>query len=164
MIFKHGELFCGPGGLMLGAIRAKVESKGLVYSIEHAFGTDIDPWACETYAHNICNGEKDFVFCQDIKTLNLNSLPDIDSLAFGFPCNDFSVVGEQKGLNGSYGPLYKYGIKVLNIKKPKFFVAENVRGIRSEKEGITFKKIIEDMELSGKRGYELTSHLYKFKE
>ena len=37
------------------------------------------------------------------------------ALAFGFPCNDYSVVGEQKGMNGVYGPLYSYGVKVLNF-------------------------------------------------
>jgi len=36
-------------------------------------------------------------------------------LAFGFPCNDFSVVGEQKGINGVYRPLYTCGLKALRI-------------------------------------------------
>ena len=38
-------------------------------------------------------------------------------MAFGFPCNDFSVVGEQKGFDGVYGPLYTYGVKVLKKYK-----------------------------------------------
>jgi DNA (cytosine-5)-methyltransferase 1 len=43
----------------------------------------------------------------------LREISDIDALAFGFPCNDFSVVGEQKGMDGVYGPLYAYGIKAF---------------------------------------------------
>ena len=52
--------------------------------------------------------------------------------AFGFPCNDFSIVGEQKGFDGSFGPLYSYGVKVLQDKKPQWFLAENVGGLQSE--------------------------------
>ena len=43
----------------------------------------------------------------------MNQLSPIDALAFGFPCNDYSVVGEQKGMDGTFGPLYSYGIKAL---------------------------------------------------
>ena len=43
-------------------------------------------------------------------------MPNIDALAFGFPCNDFSVVGEQRGFNGQFGPLYSYGIQICKIE------------------------------------------------
>ena len=46
--------------------------------------------------------------------MTLNSLKKIDCLTFGFPCNDFSLVGKHKGFEGEFGPLYTYGIKVLN--------------------------------------------------
>ena len=52
-------------------------------------------------------------------------LKKIDELIFGFPCNDFSIVGKTLGLQGSYGPLYKAACKVLNFFEPKFFLAEN---------------------------------------
>ena len=45
------------------------------------------------------------VICEDVRKLDITSLGEIDALAFGFPCNDFSVVGEQKGFNGTFGPL-----------------------------------------------------------
>ena len=49
----------------------------------------------------------------------------------GFPCNDFSLVGQHKGMGGEFGPLYSYGVKVLErhvdlYKRPKWFLAENV--------------------------------------
>jgi len=84
-------------------------------------------------------------------------------LAFGFPCNDFSVVGEQKGFDGKFGPLYSYGVKAINIHNPKWFIAENVSGLQSANNGLAFKNILHDLENAGK-GYVLTPHLYKFEE
>lgn len=77
------------------------------------------------------------------KKIDIDSLESIDALAFGFPCNDFSVVGEQKGFNGEYGPLYTYGVKVLKKHKPQWFLAENVGGIRSANDGGALKKFLE---------------------
>jgi len=164
MIFKLGELFCGPGGLAYGAVKAKVKAKnGEEYMVQHAFANDIDPDACRTYTENIANGNDGHVYPGDIRKFDLKKLPSIDMLAFGFPCNDFSVVGEQKGINGKYGPLYRYGYEVLNIKKPKCFIGENVGGLKSADGGKTFNKILQYLSEAG-NGYELTVHLYKFEE
>ena len=113
-VFRLGELFCGPGGLAWGATNAKIENPE--YKIVHEWANDFDKSTCDTYFRNICKGDeskKSTVICQDVHTLNIENLSQIDALAFGFPCNDFSVVGEQKGFEGKYGPLYSYGIKVL---------------------------------------------------
>jgi DNA (cytosine-5)-methyltransferase 1 len=73
------------------------------------------------------------------------------------------LVGEQRGFDGKFGPLYTYGIKVINLFKPKFFVAENVGGIRSANKGLAFKKILGDLENAGD-GYNLSVNLYKCEE
>lgn len=91
----------------------------------------------------------------------LDELPPIDALAFGFPCNDFSVVGEQKGFNGTYGPLYSYGVHILKTHRPQWFLAENVGGLRSANEGKAFEKILDDLK---EAGYKIYPHLYKFEE
>jgi DNA (cytosine-5)-methyltransferase 1 len=88
----------------------------------------------------------------------------IDGFAYGFPCNDFSLVGEHKGINGNFGPLYRFGLPILDEFNPKFFIAENVGGIKSANEGKILSKIIEDLSGAGKYGYEITPHLYKFEE
>ena len=95
------------------------------------------------------------------KKMNMNKLAPIDALAFGFPCNDYSVVGEQKGMNGVYGPLYSYGVKALKKFKPQWFLAENVGGLRNANDGKAFSKILAELR---KAGYTLTPHLYKFEE
>jgi DNA (cytosine-5)-methyltransferase 1 len=162
-VFKLGELYCGPGGLALGSKWSRVEKDGHMYLIDHSWAVDYDKDSCDTYRKNICPDNPDSVLCQDTRSLDISSLPAIDAFAFGFPCNDFSIVGERNGFNGNFGPLYKYGVEVLNIFKPKFFVAENVGGIASSKEGNCFKKILEDLESAGNK-YDLSVHYYKLEE
>ena len=102
-----------------------------------------------------------FVICRDVRKLDISTLGEIDALAFGFPCNDFSVVGEQKGFNGTFGPLYQYGVNVLKMYKPQWFLAENVGGLASANEGGAFRAILKDLKDSGYRVYP---HLYKFEQ
>ena len=87
--FKLGELFCGPGGLALGATTAKIEDSD--YKIIHKWANDYDKDTCNTYTRNICPDDGESVICGDVRKLDIDSLGDIDALAFGFPCNDFSV-------------------------------------------------------------------------
>ena len=159
-IFRLGELFCGPGGIAYGAKAAKVDGANI--RIVHQWATDFDKNTCETYIRNICPNTQDSVICQDIRMLDftrLKELGDIDGLAFGFPCNDFSVVGEQKGINGNYGPLYTYGIKALKLFQPEWFLAENVGGLKSANNGKAFEKILKAMQ---EAGYRVYPNLYKF--
>jgi DNA (cytosine-5)-methyltransferase 1 len=158
MRFYLGELFCGPGGLGLGATTAGFLYKGEKFHVEHKWATDYDLDSCSTYRRNIA-GSNGSVIHEDVRKLDIGKLGSINSLAFGFPCNDFSIVGEQKGISGNYGPLYTYGIKALEIYKPLWFLAENVSGIRNSNEGNAFKMILNEME---RVGYRLYPHLYKF--
>lgn len=158
-IFRLGELFCGPGGIAYGATKATIADQN--YRIIHAWSNDYDNDTCKTYTKNICPQLPDSVICGDVRNLDIDSLGDIDALAFGFPCNDFSVVGEQKGFNGNFGPLYNYGIKVLHTYKPQWFLAENVGGLTSANEGSAFQVILNDLKNAG---YKIYPHLYRFED
>ncbi|MCP3027022.1 DNA cytosine methyltransferase [Halobacillus sp. A5] len=165
MIFQKGELFCGPGGLSLGASIPQIYDKnGELFSVQHKWANDIDGDTCSTFRHNLCPDNPDSVIEGNVRELDLESLGSIDAFAFGFPCNDFSIVGETKGMRGEYGPLYSYGVRVLNSHNPKWFMAENVGGLESANEGEAFLKILTDLESAGEYGYTLTPHLYKFQE
>ncbi|SCP98580.1 DNA cytosine methyltransferase [Anaerobium acetethylicum] len=157
--FRLGELFCGPGGLALGATTAKISNPD--YKIVHKWANDYDADTCKTYIRNICPDDEESVICGDVRKLDIDKLGDIDALAFGFPCNDFSVVGEQKGFDGVFGPLYTYGVNVLKRYKPLWFLAENVGGLKSANDGKAFKKIQLDLI---KAGYKIYPNLYKFEE
>lgn len=160
-MFRLGELFSGPGGLAYGAIHADIGVEE--FRIVHAWANDYDESTCRTYCHNICPDKPESVICGDVRKLDIshNTLSDIDALAFGFPCNDFSTVGEQKGFDGTYGPLYSYGVQVLKTFQPKWFLAENVSGLSSANKGGAFPKILTDLRAAG---YKIYPHKYKFEE
>lgn len=158
MEFKLGEFFCGPGGIALGAIQSKVKS----YSIKPDWASDYDLDTCRTYSKNIHRKEFESdpdVIHADVRQLDISKLKPCDGFAFGFPCNDFSIVGESKGLKGKFGPLYSYGVKYLRYHQPKWFVAENVGGLSSSNEGQALNIILKALKDSG---YEIYPHLYKF--
>lgn len=155
-IIKLGELFCGPGGIAYGAMKAKSSDGSL--KIEHTWANDYDKDACKTYIYNICPKSPETVHWCDVRDLDIDSLEKIDAFCYGFPCNSFSNVGEHKGLeNEKFGQLYWYGIEVLKKFQPKWFLAENVSGIRSAGSG-DFKIILNDMRNAG---YRLNVNLYK---
>ena len=159
-VFKMGELFCGPGGIACGAYRARSADGN--YTIEHAWASDFDPDTCETYTANICGGDSSTVYCEDVRDLDLEKLGPIDCFSYGFPCNSFSNVGEHQGLDDEkFGQLYTYGIKVLKRYRPKWFLAENVSGLKSAGAGGHFQTILQDMENAG---YVLVPHMYKFEQ
>lgn len=159
MIFRLGELFCGPGGIAWGAMNADIGDPQ--YKIIHQWANDYDASTCDTYRRNICPNAPQTVYHDDIRKFDMNKLAPIDALAFGFPCNDFSVVGEQKGMDGVYGPLYSYGVKALKKFNPQWFLAENVGGLRNANDGKAFTKILTELKDAG---YVITPHLYKFEE
>lgn len=159
MIFRLGELFCGPGGIGWGAINADIGNEE--YGIVHQWANDYDESTCETYRHNICPDAPATVYHGDIRKFDMTQLDPIDALAFGFPCNDYSAVGEKKGMDGTYGPLYSYGVKILKTFQPQWFLAENVGGLRTANEGTALEKILSELQGAG---YTITPHLYKFED
>ncbi|WP_457098964.1 DNA cytosine methyltransferase [Microbacterium sp. P5_E9] len=160
MEFAIGELFCGPGGIALGAHRAADEVDGV--TVRHAWASDYDRATCDTYLANIPGATNKTVIHEDVRKLDIAALAPIDGLAFGFPCNDFSLVGEQLGVNGTFGPLYQYGVAALDAHNPAWFVAENVGGLRSSNDGGALKMILSALRRAGEHGYRLYPHLYKF--
>ena len=159
MNYRLGELFCGPGGLAWGAIHARIQNPN--FRIVHQWANDYDLHTCETYRRNICPDPPESVYHGDIRTFDLTQLAPIDALAFGFPCNDYSIVGEQKGMDGTFGPLYSYGVQALNLFHPQWFLAENVGGLRTANEGKAFSRILKELR---EAGYRITPHLYQFED
>lgn len=162
--FKMGEFFSGPGGMALGA---QLAAKDLTYSGEgyvslvHQWANDFNPDTEATYRANI--RPKSFI-SGDVRKIDPESLIRVDGFAFGFPCNDFSTVGEHRGLKGEFGPLYKQGVDILKTHKPAWFVAENVTGLKSADEGRALHEILSAMAGAGEEGYDLVPHIYNFDE
>ena len=138
------SLFSGAGGLDLGLIRA---------GNEVVWANDIDENAAATYRKNIGA----HIVCADIKDVKMREIPDgADVVVGGFPCQGFSQANLLRDVDDSRNILYRFFRKVINAKKPKFFIAENVKGILSLGGGIAIKKILSDF---GKAGYVVEQHL-----
>uniref|UniRef100_UPI0040473983 DNA cytosine methyltransferase n=1 Tax=Polynucleobacter sp. TaxID=2029855 RepID=UPI0040473983 len=162
-----GELFSGPGGIAIGAELAnQTISKFSDTKFVHGWAVDYHDETVSTYRRNVEGATDKTAIVSDVRKITakqLAKISKIDGFAYGFPCNDFSLVGEHKGIDGDFGPLYSYGLPILDEFNPKFFIAENVGGIRSANEGKTLLKILDDLSNAGK-GYVITPHLYKFEE
>ena len=162
---RIGELYCGPGGFAVAAGSCSLEIERAPLTFEHVWASDYDSDTCHTYALNARRHSPDVqVICQDVHDLDIAALPTVEGLLYGFPCNDFSLVGETRGLDGKFGPLYRYGVDYLNEHDPLFVVAENVGGLSSANEGGALAKIVDDLAHAGSHGYQLTKHLYRFED
>jgi DNA (cytosine-5)-methyltransferase 1 len=164
-VFSVGEMYSGPGGIGTALNKTTLKSKSHDLSFEHSWATDYDADTCKTYKNNLLKDNPDAIsICADIKDVALNELPMTDGFLYGFPCNDFSLVGESKGLKGKFGALYKYGVEYIDYANPLFIFAENVSGISSANSGSAFTKILAELNNAGKFGYDLTVHHYKFED
>ncbi len=135
---KVVSLFSGAGGLDLGFIKA---------GHEIIWANDNFQDAVKTYRKNI----GDHIVCEDISKIPSESIPDHDILIGGFPCQGFSVANSNRGENDERNKLYLELLRVLVDKQPKFFLAENVKGILSLMHGKIFEMIISDFEKAGYR-------------
>lgn len=155
------EMFSGPGGIGVALNRVK-SSK---HFFEHIWATDYDPDTCRTYKANVLKHSPGAIcICEDIRRLNIDKLPPVQGFLYGFPCNDFSKVGESRGLDGKFGGLYSYGVKYIDRVNPLFFFAENVTGLSSANDGKGFEQILKALNHAGEFGYTITANLYKFEE
>lgn len=130
------SLFSGCGGLDLGLIQA---GNTIVWA------NDIDKDACATYRENI----GDHIVCDDIKNIDISSLPDADVVVGGFPCQGFSQANRLRTLDDDRNKLYRFFYNTILIKQPKFFIAENVKGILSLGKGTAIKQIVSEFETAG---------------
>jgi len=144
--FTVVSLFSGCGGLDLGFI-----NKGF----KVVWANDILPDAVATYKKNI--GEE--IVYGDITKIKSSEIPDnFDVLLGGFPCQGFSVANIKRSMKDERNFLYKEMLRIIQDKKPKYFVAENVKGLLSMHNGEVFKMIVNDFRSIG---YDVDSQLLK---
>ncbi|CAN5577416.1 DNA cytosine methyltransferase [soil metagenome] len=132
------SLFSGAGGLDLGLIKA---------GHQIIWANDIDLDSCETYKLNIGK----HIICKDISAVELSEIPNSDVIVGGFPCQGFSLANMLRAADDDRNKLYKQLYRVIKGKKPKYFIAENVRGILSLDNGNIIKQIVIDFAKAGYR-------------
>lgn len=135
--YKVVSLFSGAGGMDLGFINA---------GFEVVWANDFFKEATDTYKLNI----GDHVVHGDITQIESSEIPDNpDIIIGGFPCQGFSVANTKRSIEDKRNFLYKEMLRVIRDKKPKFFIAENVKGILSLEKGKVFQMIKSDFENLG---------------
>ncbi|WP_242836653.1 DNA cytosine methyltransferase [Clostridium sp. BNL1100] len=155
-VFTVVSLFSGCGGKDLG-FRGDFAVFGKHYERNNfniIWANDIESHACETYKHNF----KHDIVCNDIKNVDINTIPKADIVIGGFPCQDFSIAGLRKGLSSERGQLYLEMKRVIEHCQPLAFIAENVEGLTNiNGSNETIELIKEDF---AKCGYNVTYNLF----
>lgn len=138
------SLFSGAGGMDLGFINA---------GFDIVWANDFFKEAVESYKKNV----DDRIVYGDITKIDSSEMPDdIDLVIGGFPCQGFSVANTKRSMKDERNFLYKEMLRVIRDKNPKFFVAENVKGILSMKKGKVIEMIKKDFR---SLGYDVEARL-----
>lgn len=127
--YKFIDLFCGIGGF-----RVAGDSMGW----ECLFSCDIDAEAQKAYAANFGDMPHG-----DITKISADQIPDHDILLAGFPCQPFSIIGDQKGFKDIRGTLFFEIARIVAAKTPRALVLENVKQLVSHNKGRTLRRILE---------------------
>ncbi len=123
------SFFAGAGGLDLGFEKAG-------FNILWANEYDKDIW--ETYEKN---HKKTILDRRSIVNIKSDEVPDCDGIIGGPPCQSWSEAGSLRGINDKRGQLFYDFIRILDAKRPKFFLAENVSGMLLERHKEALKNI-----------------------
>lgn len=151
---KVAALFSGCGGLDYGFEKA---------GYEIVWANDFDKYAVQTYNLNF----KTPALCEDITKINYNDIPAHDVLIGGFPCQPFSMMGQEKGFEDIRGTLFFRVMDIVDNQfhrghQPQVIVLENVRNLMTHDKGKTYKVIRDELEARGYSVYAklINSHDY----
>ena len=155
--YRAVSMFSGCGGMDLGFL-GDFEFLGKYYTknpFEIIWANDSNKAACLTYRNN---------FDHDIYASNIwdviHTLPprgSVDIVMGGFPCQDISVNGKGRGINGARSGLYRAMVDAVDRLKPNIFVAENVKGLLMRHNRTSLETVLRDF---ARLGYKTTYHLY----
>ena len=154
--YKVASLFSGCGGSDLGMIGGftYLDKEYSPLNFEIVFAVDFDTKAVETYNANF----KHKAICADVTEIDFNEIGDVDVMIGGFPCQSFSTVNPTKDTNDERANLYKQIVRFLEVKQPKYFICENVKGLLTLQQGAIIQKIAKEFR---EAGYHIQYRLMK---
>ena len=134
--YKFIDLFAGVGGFHLAFKK---------WGNECVFASEIEPHCQKVYEKNF-----GMIPAGDITQIEAEDIPDFDILCAGFPCQPFSYAGRLEGFEDkTRGTLFFDILRILKEKKPKMFLLENVKGLKSHQKGETLNTIVTCLEEIG---------------
>lgn len=131
-MIQYIDLFAGIGGIRQGITSALTEVN---IESQCVLSSEIDARACETYELNYHEHPSGDIH-------DISEIPPFDLLLAGFPCQPFSYAGKRLGFGDTRGTLFFEVERILTNYKPKAFLLENVRGLKTHDNGRTFNTII----------------------
>lgn len=142
---KVASLFCGCGGMDLGIIGdfSFLDTKYPRTAFDIIYAVDNDEYCTKIYNANF----EHKCLIKDVRDINPSQIPDFDVLVGGFPCQSFSISAQNPprlGFKDERGMLFFEMVKILKEKKPRAFIAENVKGILSANHKKAFPMIMKE--------------------
>ena len=128
------DLFSGIGGFTLGLQSARIPFDWHGYS-------EIDPYAESVYQCYFKEAER----MGDVTKINTKELPKLDLITFGWPCQDISIAGHRGGLQASRSGLFFEATRIIRATRPRYFIAENVKGLFSSNNGADFLIVLQEI-------------------
>jgi DNA-cytosine methyltransferase len=133
---KHASFFSGVGGLDLGFERAGIHTVSV---------SEIDPYANAVLAERFPDAPN----LGSITEVEANEIPEADIWSGGFPCQDLSVAGKRAGFAGKRSSLAFTFLDLVEQRRPRWLVLENVPGLFSSNKGADFGRLLYEMEQLG---------------
>lgn len=144
------EAFAGFGGASFALKRAKIKHHTIGFS-------EFDKFAIDLYQKNFPNVPN----FGDITLIDPDNIPDFDLFTGGFPCQPFSQVGMGLGEQDTRGTLFHDIIRICEVKKPTHILLENVKGLKTNRHGNTFRTIIKKLQ---NIGYDVVAEVLNSKD
>lgn len=147
---KVASLFCGCGGMDLGIIGgfSFLDTDYPRSAFDIVYAVDNDPYCTKIYNANFDHK----CMVKDVREIIPSKIPDFDVLVGGFPCQSFSISAQNPprlGYKDERGMLFFEMVKILQEKKPRAFIAENVKGLLSANEKKAFPMILKEFSDAG---------------
>ena len=141
---KIGSCFTG-----IGAWEKAFEYLGIDYDLK--FFCEFDKYPVKSYIEMFNEDESKNL--GDITKANIENLPDIDVFCYSPPCQAFSIAGKQLGFEDKRGILFFESLKIIQAKKPKYCLMENVKGLTTKKFNAEFQEMLKALEETGYKNH-----------
>lgn len=146
---KYFSLFSGIGAFEKALVNQEIPFELVGYS-------EIDKYASKSYSQ--IHGVPELMNYGDITKIDETKLPEIDFITYGFPCQDISVAGKQKGFLNEDGTKTRSGLffdalRIIEHTQPKVAIAENVKNLVGNKFKEQFEIVLESLEDAGYNNY-----------
>lgn len=147
---KVASLFCGCGGMDLGIIGgfSFLDTEYPRSAFDIVYAVDNDEYCTKIYNTNFDHK----CIVRDVRDIESSQIPDFDVLIGGFPCQSFSISAQNPprlGYKDERGMLFFEMVKILKEKKPRAFIAENVKGLLSANNKKAFPMILKEFSDAG---------------